>query len=149
MSSIIDDLEVSADAFTEETDDKKKMIKRLVHAILSYHVLPTGLDGRGLGQQSTHATMLKAHDGSIGGSARRISVIPPIFNRVGGVVNLYAKIKRLNIRASNGQLNDTVTNTLFHASSRCDPRGQLPLDTAALGTRVDIFGPECILRLGE
>lgn len=84
----------------DDDDDKdkkrrKEIFKKIVHAVLQYHILPQDHTSAQLAQNSTVATILKPHDGSADGLARRIHVqkqlIPPAL-----VLNFYAKIQSSN-----------------------------------------------------
>jgi len=100
-------------------DDKKKkwrkIIKKIIHAVLQYHILPDAHSHSSLAQNHTLATKLHPHDGSADGQARRIRVerglIPPGSVRV----NFYATV-RSSSDASNGVLHE-LDHPLFPPAS--------------------------------
>jgi hypothetical protein len=85
----------------DDDDKRKKFFKHLVHAVLSYSTLPVALNGTEIGANLTYPTLLKAHDHSYGGEARRVRISAPIFHH-GGAVNFFAGFKFRPIHAKNG-----------------------------------------------
>lgn len=83
---------------------RRRIFKKIAHAVLKYHMLPQGHSDQSLAQNSTMATMLKPHDGSADGLHRRIhiekQVLPPAL-----VINFYAKVKG-SADARNGKLHE-------------------------------------------
>ncbi|KAJ3478455.1 hypothetical protein NLI96_g9737 [Meripilus lineatus] len=86
-----------------DDDHKKKVIKKIIRAVLSYHILPTALPAAELGKNLTHPTSLKLKDGSLDGQALRIrvAVTPKPFRPV-ITVNMFAKVVLPDIKAKNG-----------------------------------------------
>lgn len=87
-----------------DDDHKKKVIKKIIRAVLSYHILPTALPAAELGKNLTHPTSLKLKDGSLDGQALRIrvAVTPKPFRPV-ITVNMFAKVVLPDIKAKNGE----------------------------------------------
>ncbi|EMD38694.1 hypothetical protein CERSUDRAFT_94231 [Gelatoporia subvermispora B] len=96
---------------SEDNDDKEKrkqILKAIIKAILSYHIIPSGnLPAAELLKNSTYATGLTLHDGSLDGKAFRVLVssVPRIFPLTFSV-NVYAKVVKHDIPASNGVLHE-------------------------------------------
>lgn len=89
---------------TPPEKEKKKLFKKVLHEILSYHILPDNINSQGLASNISFPTSLKPSDGSFSGQARRIRLIGPVFHGRGGIINLYSKIKKADILAQNGNL---------------------------------------------
>lgn len=88
-------------------DDKKRrkrIFKKIAHAVLKYHILPQAHSAGELAQNSTMATALKPHDGSADGLARRIhiekQVLPPALT-----INFISKVKSSS-DARNGKFHE-------------------------------------------
>ncbi|TCD59810.1 hypothetical protein EIP91_011407 [Steccherinum ochraceum] len=98
------------DLIDEKHDDhKKEILKRIVGAILSYHILPHSLSGEDLAKNTTFGTSYAPNDGAFDGKPLRIHVerqfrlLHPSL-----VINFYAKVWKSDIQASNGLVH--VTN---------------------------------------
>jgi hypothetical protein len=85
----------------DDDEERKKRFKKILHALLQYHTLPTGLDRFGLGTNRTYATALEAKDGSYGGQARRISVASGLTSHL--LINEYVLSDWFFITAENGK----------------------------------------------
>jgi uncharacterized surface protein with fasciclin (FAS1) repeats len=87
---------------TSSSDDKKERFRKLIQAILSYHIIPKALDASMLTDYITHPTNLSISD-AMNGHPLRLRVehtlLPPATT-----VNLYSKVIEANIEASNGFL---------------------------------------------
>lgn len=96
----------------DDSDKRKEFFKKIVTAILSYHILPSPLAVHQLTENTTYATNLSLSDGSLGGQPLRInvhsSVLPPSLS-----INLYSKVLRHDIRATNGPL-CVISTIRFH-----------------------------------
>ncbi|KAF7440848.1 hypothetical protein PC9H_001196 [Pleurotus ostreatus] len=58
----------------EDKEKRKKFLKKILHAILSYHILPDALTQSELAANITYATSLELPDGSLDGKPLRIHV---------------------------------------------------------------------------
>lgn len=83
-----------------ERERRKKMLKLLIRAVLSYEVLPGAIDVYSLGNNITYATKLTI-PGFLYGQPLRVRVkqklLPPSTN-----INFYSKVVYPNVQASNG-----------------------------------------------
>ncbi|THH15884.1 hypothetical protein EW146_g4667 [Bondarzewia mesenterica] len=95
---------------TEQLDDdddhkkhRKEVLKKIVRAVLLYHVLPEGFDSKSLAINATHGTKLSLSDESLNGQPLRLRVAsgPPIWHGT-LIVNFYAKIVKADVSAKNG-----------------------------------------------
>jgi hypothetical protein len=82
--------------------EKKKLVKKILRQVLSYHILPSHIDRDGLASNASFPTILKASDGSFHGQTRRIRMLGPLFHGVGASVNLYSKVRKFDVTAENG-----------------------------------------------
>ena len=85
-----------------DPEKRKKIIKFILHAILSYHIIPADLDTEKLGLNNTFPTHLKfPHIFDNQPLRLRVQklIFPPITS-----VNLFSKILHANILATNGGL---------------------------------------------
>jgi uncharacterized surface protein with fasciclin (FAS1) repeats len=102
---------------------RRKILKKIAHAVLQYHILPHDHSALSLAKNSTVATQLHPHDGSSGGMARRIhlqkQLLPPALK-----VNFYATVQSSS-EAKNGHLHEldhpllpppSIFEGMFHAS---------------------------------
>ncbi|THH31759.1 hypothetical protein EUX98_g2420 [Antrodiella citrinella] len=93
----------------DHDDHKKEILKRIVGAILSYHILPHSLSAADLAKNTTFGTSYAAKDGAFDGKPLRIHVagqwklLHPTL-----VVNFYAKVVKPDIQTANGVVH--VTN---------------------------------------
>lgn len=105
LGNLIDEFDnILAAAYYSEDDKedkRRKIIQRIVGAILSYHVLPTAHDVVELASNTTHATNLTLQDGSLDGNSLRLR-IGSTFGRSGLSVNLFSKITGPEVFTSNG-----------------------------------------------
>lgn len=98
----IEELEASlVDDDDPDKERRKKFIRILVRAILAYHILPHGLDGRQLIQNTTYATNLTIPDGALDKEPLRIRVgasklLPAI------KINFLVTVVKPDIGAKNG-----------------------------------------------
>lgn len=99
LVSAVEDIEESFDEPDKER--RRKFIKKIVTAILAYHILPEGLDSQQLAQNLTFATNLTLPHGSPDRKPLRLRVqkimLPPKLN-----VNLYSEVVKADIKAKNG-----------------------------------------------
>lgn len=90
----------SDDNDDDDKEKRKEMLKRLLRAILAYHVIPRNLDSVALGENTTYPSTLTI-PGAVGGEPQRLRVqqnpLPPATT-----INFYSKVIRANTRASNG-----------------------------------------------
>ncbi|OCH95262.1 FAS1 domain-containing protein [Obba rivulosa] len=111
------DLFAAADSlfkYVHDSDDddkkekRKKILKAIIKAILSYHIIPSGsLPAAELVKNSTYATHLSLNDGSLDGKAFRLRIAPtPKIVALTLSVNIYAKVVKPDIKASNGILHE-------------------------------------------
>jgi hypothetical protein len=127
LSTVLENIEnLDLQADDKDKDKKKRLLKHIVKAILSYHILPGKFDGHALAGNSTFATSLLASDGSFSEQARRIKVLGPFLHSRGGIINLYSKIKRTNIPAQNGILRVFGYLYFINLISRYYTRHQFP-----------------------
>lgn len=107
----LDELESSSIYDDKDKEKKRKILKIILHAILSYHILPTQLDAVALVDNSTYATKLVLPK-SLGGQSLRIKVarglIPPV-----STINVFSIIVRPDRAATNGQYPSHTTGILF------------------------------------
>jgi uncharacterized surface protein with fasciclin (FAS1) repeats len=93
----------------EDSDDKeerKKFLRRLVRAILLYHVLPDELDSYELRKNITFATQLALPDGSLDGKPMRIRTSHGFHDLN---VNFFSKVISEDHKTSNG-----IIHTIDH-----------------------------------
>jgi uncharacterized surface protein with fasciclin (FAS1) repeats len=109
LSSMIDDLELSAQKDKDDKDKdkdrkrRKKILKAIVTAVLNYHILPAPLDVQGLGAKTTHATNLNLHSGLLDGEPVRIKVEPAGL-LTPAVINVGSRVTSRDHKAKNGFL---------------------------------------------
>lgn len=100
-------------------DDKKKrwrkILKRIAHAVLQYHIVPEAHSAASLAHNRTFATALHPHDGSADGQARRLRVERHLIPPGGLVINFYAHV-RSSGEARNGVLHE-LNHPLFPPAS--------------------------------
>ena len=102
---------------------KKKILKIILRAILSYHIVPdTAYDLTGLRSNTTYATGLKI-SGTYGGQPLRLrvsqSAIPPSTH-----INFFTRIVRPDVRATNGDSMYSMGTFLEYLNAfRYYPRG--------------------------
>lgn len=89
------------DSIEAQDKNRTEKLKKIVHAILQYHILPVSINSTVLAINSTYATNLTLKDGSNGGDSLRLHVSPPAFG-FGGLVNYYSLILKSDVKASNG-----------------------------------------------
>ncbi|KAH8108185.1 FAS1 domain-containing protein [Cristinia sonorae] len=96
----LEDLVAGAHA---DTGKKKEIIKKIVGAILSYHILPHSLARADLAKNTTFATSYAPIDGAFDGKPLRIHVEPRLrLLKPTLVVNFYASVVKADIQAKNG-----------------------------------------------
>jgi uncharacterized surface protein with fasciclin (FAS1) repeats len=79
----------------------KKIAKKIVAAILKYHILPQELDSKALAQSSTYATKLTYPGKLLGDRPQRLRVHQ--FPLTGALaVNFISKVVKADIKAKNG-----------------------------------------------
>jgi len=87
----------------DDDDEKKEWIKKLVRAVLLYHILPEVSAGEDLARNATFATSLSPTDGSLGGKPSRLRVLSvPGLLKPTYTVNFYARVTVSDIKATNG-----------------------------------------------
>ncbi|KDQ60570.1 hypothetical protein JAAARDRAFT_124834 [Jaapia argillacea MUCL 33604] len=94
--SAVDDLDDSDD-FGEDKK-RKERFRKILTAVLLYHVIPEQLNKVNLAKNNTWATNLTLSDGSLDGEPYRLKVAA---GPLGGYVNWYAKLIK-EVPASNG-----------------------------------------------
>ncbi|CAL1703927.1 unnamed protein product [Somion occarium] len=101
-----------------DEDKKKEIFKKIVTAILSYHILPTSFLADDLAKNSTFATHLTLPDSSLDGKPQRIrvSAIPRLIFPPGLAVNLRSRIIVADVKAANGVIH-VVNHPIFPPSS--------------------------------
>ncbi|PFH47684.1 hypothetical protein AMATHDRAFT_151549 [Amanita thiersii Skay4041] len=94
----------------DDREERKRFLKKILRAILEYHILPRRLDVVALSDKTTHPTNL-SFKGAMGGRPVRIRTeqksIPPIL-----VLNLYSHVVRPDMEASNGLIH-VIDHPLF------------------------------------
>lgn len=122
---LIEDLEQSFDDDSDK-EKHKEFLKKILRAILAYHILPTSFDIASLAANATQATNL-TFPGAIGGEPQRIkvshSLLPPKTT-----INLFSKVVRPNINTTNGTPLFTTPSRfkLLISLSRIHTRRQSP-----------------------
>lgn len=110
-SASLDDLLSAADVleadYSAADDDKhgdrkKKVIKKIVSAVLSYHVVPHPLPLSAILDNTTYATNLTIGHGFLDGEASRIRVANR-FLGFGITVNIFSRVIGFPVAATNGQ----------------------------------------------
>jgi hypothetical protein len=93
----------SLDALDEDEDKerRRKIIKYIVSAVLSYHVIPQPFDVLALAKNSTHGTNLTLPDGSLDGKPLRVRVGRAPFSPA-LTINLFSRVEGPEIVTSNG-----------------------------------------------
>ncbi len=106
-------LESLLDQSEDDDKHKREIIKKIIRAVLSYHILPTALPAGELAKNLTHPTSLKLKDGSLDGQALRVRVaaVPKLLHPV-LLVNFYARVVLPDIKAKNGQSSNSVSRYL-------------------------------------
>ncbi|CAG7846272.1 SubName: Full=Uncharacterized protein {ECO:0000313/EMBL:CCA68471.1} [Serendipita indica DSM 11827] len=89
----------------DDDEEKKKRFKKIVHALLKYHTLPTSLDKPALYRNATYETALKAKDGSFDDQPRRVTASNDLIGRL--FINFWAKVEWLSVSAANGYIYTT------------------------------------------
>lgn len=95
---------IDAETSPHKPDDehRKRFIKAILHAILSYHIVPIGsLDIASLGLNTTFPTNLTI-PGALSSQPLRVRV-QRSFLPARTTVNLYARITRSDVMATNGE----------------------------------------------
>ncbi|KAI0798109.1 FAS1 domain-containing protein [Abortiporus biennis] len=104
--SILEGYANDLQANDDKDDEKRKEIfKKIIQAVLLYHILPAPLTTGDLAKNTTFPTSLILHDGSLDGESQRIKVValPKLINPSGSIlINLYANIVVADIKALNG-----------------------------------------------
>jgi uncharacterized surface protein with fasciclin (FAS1) repeats len=103
LSESLDELDGDDDG--DDDDERKKrwrkIIRKIIGAVITYHVLPQEVDWPGLLVNSTYATNLTLHDGSLDGEPLRIHVgqklVPPAI-----VINYLSYVRGPQNLTSNG-----------------------------------------------
>ncbi|KZS99281.1 FAS1 domain-containing protein [Sistotremastrum niveocremeum HHB9708] len=108
LDGVVSQLTASIEA---QDKNKTEILKKIVHAILQYHILPTSVNTTVFAVNSTYATNLTLKDGSNGGEPLRLKVSGAVFG-FGGVINYYSVILKSNLKASNGLIH-VVRTPLF------------------------------------
>ncbi|KAF5386705.1 hypothetical protein D9615_001731 [Tricholomella constricta] len=97
----VDEFEArSADTKDDDRKQRKKFLKKLVRAILSYHILPSKFDAIGLADNNTFATNLVLPD-ALGSRSLRIRVAHSLISPT-PTINFYSRVVRPDGPASNG-----------------------------------------------
>ena len=95
---------------------KKETIKRILSAILSYHILPHSLYSADLAKNTTFGTSYTPKDGAFDEKPLRVRVEKRFkFLHSFLLVNLYARVVKPDIQATNGTLHicETPSTTDF------------------------------------
>jgi len=97
----------------EDDEHKKKVFKKIVEAVLLYHILPGQLTGEDLSKNTTFSTSLVLHDGSLDGEPERIRVATvPRKLRPTLSINFFTHVVLPNIKAKNGLIH-VIDSPLF------------------------------------
>lgn len=83
-----------------DNSDKKKFLKKIIHAILSYHILPSKLDVAALANNNTFATTLVL-PGSLGARPLRVRVTQGLISST-RIINFFSEVNRPDVAARNG-----------------------------------------------
>lgn len=97
--ALVEELQITKDG-NDEDKKKKKFLKKLVRAILSYHILPHKFDAQHLARNNTFPTHLVLPE-TFGGRPLRIRVVHSLISPV-PTINFYSKVIEPNNDASNG-----------------------------------------------
>ncbi|GJE97068.1 FAS1 domain-containing protein [Phanerochaete sordida] len=101
---------------SDDDDDKErkhKIIKKIVTAVLQYHVLPGELSAHELAKNTTYPTALTLHEGSFAGQPLRLRVEqPPRLLKPTLSLNFYAKVLFADVQTKNGVIH-VVNHPLF------------------------------------
>ena len=92
------------DADDDDKERKRRIVKKIVTAVLKYHILPGVLPAQTLGTNNTYASGLTLGDASLDSEALRVRVStePRLFHRATRV-NFYASILHPDVKTENGQ----------------------------------------------
>ena len=87
-----------------DKERRREIIKKIVTAVLKYHIIPSVLPTAELSRNNTWATELSPHDGSFDGEAFRIRIAPTPTKLIplSLSVNLISTIVKPNTFTSNG-----------------------------------------------
>ncbi|KAL0947253.1 hypothetical protein HGRIS_013374 [Hohenbuehelia grisea] len=111
VGALLEAVEESLDSDSDDKDKKRKFLKKLLHAILSYHILPGGYNEEELAQNTTFATSLSLSDGSLDGQPLRVRVGTfGITKRTS--INLYSFVVGPETLATNGVIH-AIARPLF------------------------------------
>ena len=88
----------------EDKERRKRILQKIVRAVLLYHIIPAELNAQTLAVNITHATNLTIPDETLGGQPLRLRIAsgPPIIHGA-LTVNFYAKIIKPDVSALNGE----------------------------------------------
>lgn len=112
-------LEGLLDRSDDDNDHKKEVIKSIIRAVLSYHILPAALPAAELAKNLTHPTSLKLKDGSLDGQALRVRIaVVPKPLRPAIFVNYFAKVIVPDIKAKNGANHNLPTRNHLNLTLR-------------------------------
>ncbi|KAI0075460.1 FAS1 domain-containing protein [Panus rudis PR-1116 ss-1] len=97
----------------KDDEHKKEILKKIVRAVLSYHILPSTLSVEDLAKNSTYETALKKNDGSFDGEVLRVRSVS-FFKAV--FINFFSRIVEPDIKALNGLIH-LVNHPVFPPGS--------------------------------
>ncbi|GLB35188.1 putative protein with four repeated domains in the fasciclin I family of proteins [Lyophyllum shimeji] len=98
---LIDGLDgLDSDGHKKDKEKCRKILKKVVHAILSYHILPEKIEVAILADNNTRATHLKL-DNALDGEPLRMRLTKGFLSPL-PVINMYSKVNRPNGTATNG-----------------------------------------------
>lgn len=91
----------------DDSDDKERkhrIIKKILTAVLKYHILPEELSAKELAKNTTFATSLTLGDGSFNSEPLRLRIEqPPRFFKPTLSLNFYAKVIFTDVKTKNGK----------------------------------------------
>lgn len=89
----------------DDKERKKKIIKKILTAVLKYHILSEELPAKELAKNSTFATALTLGDGSLHSEPLRLRVEqPPRLLKPTLSLNFYASVIFADVKTKNGKL---------------------------------------------
>lgn len=102
LADLIDAIDqVEAEDDDEDKERRKKFIRILVRAVLSYHIIPQSIDATQLVQNTTYPTNLTIPDSALDKESLRIRVstklLPPSVR-----INFFSTVIKPDVKAKNG-----------------------------------------------
>ena len=94
----------SSDDDDEDKERKHRIIKKILTAVLKYHILPDELAAKELAKNTTFATALTLGDGSFNSEPLRLRVEqPPRLFKPTLSLNFYSKVVFADVKTKNGK----------------------------------------------